>query len=135
MSAVMKKVLRLVLPMFALLACGGSNPAPADPSVSSTSMPASAPTTPAAAPTAPATPDTAAAPTTSAPPAMPASTPSAPDTSTKPEPCAAPKDVTAKDLASCKNECKKLDDKAPAGSKCIPPRTACLSNCDTKFKK
>jgi hypothetical protein len=38
-------------------------------------------------------------------------------------------------MASCKAECKKLDDKAPAGSKCVPPRTACLSSCDTKFKK
>lgn len=39
------------------------------------------------------------------------------------------------DLTSCLAACEKLDDKAPEGSRCIPPRVACKSQCNTKYKK
>ena len=39
------------------------------------------------------------------------------------------------DLTACLASCEKLDDKAPEGTRCIPPRVACKSNCNTKYKK
>ncbi len=133
------------LAVLTLVACGGATPAATDPASQTTvtSTPESAtpatPATPAVAtPATPAMPATPAVATPTAPtaPATPAATPATtPETPAKAEPCVAAKEVTSKDLASCKTTCAKLDDKAPAGSKCIPARTACLSNCDTKFKK
>jgi hypothetical protein len=39
------------------------------------------------------------------------------------------------DLTSCLASCEKLDDKVPEGTRCIPPRVSCKSNCNTKYKK
>jgi hypothetical protein len=121
----------------ALAACGGSQPAATDPSAvtTTTATPDPAAATPASPTAAAPTTTTTPADTTAATPATPATTPAAPDASSaKGEPCAAPK-TTTKNLTSCKAECQKLDDKAPAGSKCIPPRAACVSNCNTLFNK
>ena len=42
---------------------------------------------------------------------------------------------SAQDIDACTNECQKLADVAPAGSKCATPRAACMNECNTKFKK
>ena len=42
---------------------------------------------------------------------------------------------SAKDFDSCLTSCKGLDDQAPPGSKCIPAKTSCISQCNTKYKK
>lgn len=49
--------------------------------------------------------------------------------------CGTTTTTSATDMDMCKAECEKLDDKAPAGSRCIPPRTSCKMACDQKFKK
>jgi hypothetical protein len=41
---------------------------------------------------------------------------------------------TAKDAKGCMADCSKLDAKAPAGSKCLPPKTACEQQCKTLGK-
>lgn len=46
-----------------------------------------------------------------------------------------PAAAVAKDIDACTNDCQKLADVAPAGSKCAPPRAACMNECNTKFKK
>lgn len=38
---------------------------------------------------------------------------------------------TAKTKKACMTECSKLEAKAPAGSKCVPPKTACEEQCKT----
>jgi hypothetical protein len=135
----MKKILIVGALSVAITACGGDKPA-ADPSsvTSTTATPdpgATSPTTPAAPAAATSTTATPADTATTPPSATTAAAPAAPDTtSANAEPCPT-REATGKDLASCKSDCKKLDDKAPAGSKCIPPRTACLTSCDQKFKK
>jgi hypothetical protein len=48
--------------------------------------------------------------------------------------CASGEQKGEKDLASCNTSCQQLEATAPAGSRCIPPRVACLSWCKTQFK-
>lgn len=41
----------------------------------------------------------------------------------------------AKDLDACLKGCQGLDDTVPVGSRCIPAKVSCNSQCNTKFKK
>ena len=41
----------------------------------------------------------------------------------------------AKDLNACLKGCQGLDDAVPVGSRCIPAKTSCSSQCNAKFKK
>ena len=74
-------------------------------------------------------------------PTPPANAPSTSSTTTSSDsdPKCGTRDVAAPagdtDLTSCLATCEKLDDKAPEGTRCIPPRVACKSNCNTKYKK
>jgi hypothetical protein len=97
----------------ALVACGGNSNAPANDPSSSNATPASTTTT---------TTET----TTTA---------TGGDAKPGDGQCGTTTTTSATDMDMCKAECEKLDDKAPAGSRCIPPRTSCKMNCDQKFKK
>ena len=116
-----------------LTACGGNSnsAAPSDPSVTN-----AAPSETTSAPSA----------TTSAP----TSTPTASSTSEPVPATLAPTDgkagagddkcgpvatTTASTLDTCLAECEKLSNTSPQGAKCMPPRVACKSHCNTKFKK
>jgi hypothetical protein len=49
--------------------------------------------------------------------------------------CATPKTSSATALDACLAECEPLADKAPEGTRCIPPKSACKMNCNQQFKK
>jgi hypothetical protein len=71
--------------------------------------------------------------TDAAPPAAPAASTATP-AATASGGCASGEQKGAKDLASCNASCESLAATAPEGSRCIPPRVACLSWCKTQFK-
>ncbi len=76
------------------------------------------------------------APSSSSAPVTTASSEPTPNAPSMPEgKCATATTTSATALDACLAECEKLDDKAPAGSRCIPPRTSCKMACDSKFKK
>lgn len=119
----------LILPVSLLLlaACGGnSNNAaqPTDPSTTNATPPASETATPAGAATG--------APTGEPVPATLAPTDGKASGDEKCGPVATP---TAAALDACLAECERLSDTSPQGAKCLPPRAACKSHCNTKFKK
>jgi hypothetical protein len=109
------KNLFLSFGLLALVACGGGSTAPANDPSSTGAAPAPTTTT---------TTET----TTSA-------TTAGGDAAPGDGMCGTTTTTSASDMDMCKTECEKLDDKAPAGSRCIPPRTSCNMNCDQKFKK
>jgi hypothetical protein len=50
--------------------------------------------------------------------------------------CGAPTTTTAAtSLDLCNADCEKLSDKAPEGSRCMPPRFECKQSCKVKFEK
>ncbi len=99
----MKTTLLALSSALFLFACGSSTPAPTE-----TSAAPASPTTETKSDVKPA--DSAAAPASS--------------------PCKEVPATTAKDKTACIAECQKLDDTAPAGSRCIPPRAACSNRCN-----
>lgn len=122
--ALMKTSL-LVPPLFVLVAAcgGGSTPAPANDPTTTTATP------PAMSDGMPSNPPASATGTTggSSQTALPASG----DGKCK----SAEAPAAAKDLDACKAECQKLSDQVPPGSKCIPERASCMSQCNQKYKK
>ncbi len=120
----MKALLNTLLVSSALLvACGGNAPDAKDPSkTDTTATPDSKAGDTAVKPT-DAKPADTKTDTTAAPPA----TPPADDASKCKD---APK-PTAKTKKACMTECSKLEATAPAGSKCVPPKTACEEQCKT----
>jgi hypothetical protein len=107
--------------LLALVACGGSSNAPANDPSSTGAAPAS----------------TASTTTTTTETSTTATGGDAKPGDAKPADgkCGTTTTTSASDMDMCKAECEKLDDKAPAGSRCLPPRTSCKMNCDQKFKK
>lgn len=105
----MKTILSAFVTSLLLVACGTSTPTPTEASATPTS--ATTETKPDVKPM-----DSAAAKPSEAAPAS--------------SPCKEVPATTTKDMASCKAECAKLDDTTPAGSRCIPPRAACMNRCN-----
>ncbi len=129
----MKTLFNTLLVSSALLvACGGNAPDAKDPTKTDTSTPdpKAADTTvkPADTTATPATTD--AKPTDAKPADTTAATPPAPpaDDASK---CKDAPTVKAKTKKACMTECSKLEAKAPEGSKCVPPKTACEEQCKT----
>jgi hypothetical protein len=125
----MKSILTCLLASSALLvACGGGAPDAKDPTKTDTS-----------------TPDTKAGDTSVKPTDAPAadakpadSKPADVKTDAKPadpppadEKCKDAPKVAAKTKKACMTECSKLEASSPAGSKCVPPKTACEEQCKT----
>ncbi len=128
----MKSLLTSILVSSALLvACGGNAPDAKDPSKTDTSTPDTKAGDTTVKPT-DATPSTDAKPadTTTAKPADATPAPAAPAADDTSKCKDAPK-PTAKTKKACMTECSKLDAKAPEGSKCVPPKTACEEQCKT----
>jgi hypothetical protein len=106
------KNLVLAFGLLLVAACGGNSNAPAnDPSSSATPAPSTTTTTETT------------------------TTVSGGDAKPADGKCGAPTTTTsATTLDLCKADCEKLSDKAPEGSRCLPPRTECKMGCDHKFK-
>jgi hypothetical protein len=130
----MKSLLTSILVSSALLvACGGNAPDAKDPSKTDTSTPDTkagdtsvkpTDTKPADATPTDAKPEGTKTDTT----AKPADTTPASDDASK---CKDAPKPTAKTKKACMAECSKLEATAPAGSKCVPPKTACEEQCKT----
>lgn len=102
--------LLLALPLVAL-ACGGNEP-------------------PAAAPSGPAPTETTTTTSTTTTSTTPASSAPAVGQAT----CTSADVKGAADKAACMAKCAPLGDKAPEGSRCLPPKTECQMSCDHMFK-
>ena len=56
-------------------------------------------------------------------------------TETKPDgKCGQTVTTSATALDTCMADCEKLSDKAPEGSRCLPPKTECKMGCKHKFE-
>ena len=121
------KNLVLSIALFVVAACGGNSSNAAPPSDPSSSSPGATGTS-----TAPAEPGDATGSTGEPVPATLAPTDQKASTENECGPVATP---TAAPLSACLAECEKLADTVPAGAKCMPPRFACKSHCNTKFKE
>ncbi len=105
----MKTLIVTLSTLLFAVACGSSTPVPTEASTTPTNA------------TAEAKPDVK---------PMDSAAPKPPEAAPASSPCKEVPATTTKDMASCKAECAKLDDTAPAGSKCMPPRAACMSRCN-----